>query len=55
MHKPIATVALIVAIVLASTLGAATSTVRPEEVGLSAERLKRVTDLMQRLIDAKEA
>ena len=53
MHKPIATVALIVAIVLASTLGAATSTVRPEEVGLSAERLKRVTDLMQRLIDAK--
>jgi CubicO group peptidase (beta-lactamase class C family) len=53
MHKPIATVALIVAIVLASTLRAATSTVRPEEVGLSAERLQRVTDLMQRLIDAK--
>src|SRR5688500_2328646 len=32
---------------------ASTPTARPEEVGLSAERLKRVTELMQRLIDAR--
>ena len=35
------------------SLYAAVSTARPEEVGLSAERLKRVTELMQRAIDAK--
>jgi CubicO group peptidase (beta-lactamase class C family) len=32
---------------------AVTPTVRPEDVGLSSDRLKRVTELMQRLIDAK--
>jgi CubicO group peptidase (beta-lactamase class C family) len=46
------------AIVVALTLGlvpvrAATPTARPEDVGLSSERLKRVTELMQRLIDAR--
>jgi CubicO group peptidase (beta-lactamase class C family) len=45
-------VVLATALVTAS-LYAATPTVRPEEVGLSADRLKRVTELMQRLIDAK--
>ena len=45
--------ALMCAAVLAVTVRAATPTVRPEEVGLSAERLKRVTELMQRHIDAK--
>jgi len=34
-------------------VGAATSTARPEDVGLSSERLKRITELMQRHIDAK--
>jgi CubicO group peptidase (beta-lactamase class C family) len=34
-------------------LRASTATAKPEEVGLSAERLKRVTELMQRLIDAR--
>ena len=45
--------ALICAAVLAVTVHASTPTARPEEVGLSAERLKRVTELMQRAIDAK--
>ena len=44
---------LFVAVLLAIPLDASTPTARPEEVGLSAERLKRVTDLMQRLIDAR--
>ena len=44
---------LFVAIALVLRVDAATPTVRPEEVGLSSERLKRVTELMQRLIDAK--
>jgi len=42
-----------VAIALVLRVDAATPTVRPEEVGLSSERLKRVIELMQRLIDAK--
>ena len=46
------TLALISAVVLA-TVRAATPTAKPEEVGLSAERLKRVTEMMQRLIDAR--
>ena len=46
------TLALISAVVLA-TVQAATPTAKPEEVGLSAERLKRVTEMMQRLIDAR--
>ena len=40
------------AAVLAWPLSAVAPTAKPEEVGLSAERLKRVTDLMQRHIDA---
>ena len=44
---------LIVAVVLTAHVQAVTPTVRPEHVGLSSERLKRVTELMQRLIDAK--
>ncbi|HVG53625.1 MAG TPA: serine hydrolase domain-containing protein [Vicinamibacterales bacterium] len=38
---------------LGVSLYAATATARPDDVGLSAERLKRVTELMQRHIDAK--
>jgi len=38
---------------LVMRVDASTPTARPEEVGLSADRLKRVTELMQRLIDAK--
>ena len=44
---------LIAAIALVLPLEASTPTARPEDVGLSADRLKRVTELMQRLIDAK--
>ena len=44
---------LLVALALVIPLDASTPTARPEEVGLSAERLKRVTELMQRHIDAK--
>jgi CubicO group peptidase (beta-lactamase class C family) len=40
--------------VLAGPLTAATSTARPEEVGLSSDRLKRVGELMQREIAAKK-
>ena len=45
--------ALVCAATLAVTVRAAVPTVRPEEVGLSSERLRRVTELMQRQIDAK--
>ena len=38
---------------LAWPLDAAAPTARPEEVGLSAERLKRVTELMQRHVEAR--
>ena len=44
---------LFVALLLVIRVDASTPTARPEEVGLSAERLKRVTELMQRLIDAR--
>ena len=46
---------LVIALVLplSITLPAATPTAKPEEVGLSAERLKRVTELVQRHLDAK--
>ena len=44
---------LALACLLGVSLYAATPTARPDEVGLSAERLKRVTELMQRHIDAK--
>ena len=45
-------VVLILGAVLAWPITAATPTVRPEEVGLSAERLHRINDLIQRHIDA---
>jgi CubicO group peptidase (beta-lactamase class C family) len=45
--------ALVFVAVLAMPLSAATPTAKPEEVGLSAERLKRVTELVQRHLDAK--
>jgi CubicO group peptidase (beta-lactamase class C family) len=53
MQRLLATsLALVLAMALVS-VRASTPTARPEDVGLSAERLKRVTELMQRLIDAK--
>ena len=45
--------ALLSAAVIAVTVQASTPTARPEDVGLSSERLKRVTEMMQRAIDAK--
>ena len=53
MKKQFAIVVVIVAVAVGTTLRAAAPTARPEDVGLSADRLKRVTELMQRLIDAK--
>jgi CubicO group peptidase (beta-lactamase class C family) len=44
---------LVVAAALVIRVEATAPTVRPEDVGLSSDRLKRVTELMQRLIDAK--
>ena len=44
---------LVLVAALVIRVDASTPTARPEEVGLSADRLKRVTELMQRLIDAK--
>jgi CubicO group peptidase (beta-lactamase class C family) len=41
------------AVTVALPLTAATPTAKPEDVGLSSERLKRVTELMQRHIDAR--
>jgi CubicO group peptidase (beta-lactamase class C family) len=46
------TLAVLCAAALAWPMAAETPTARPEEVGLSSERLKRVTELMQRHIDA---
>jgi CubicO group peptidase (beta-lactamase class C family) len=43
---------LLLSAVLVWPLAAATPTAKPEEVGLSAERLKRITELVQRNIDA---
>jgi CubicO group peptidase (beta-lactamase class C family) len=45
--------ALIVWAVLTGPLGAAVPTARPEEIGLSSERLKRIGDLITRHIDAR--
>ena len=45
--------AVLSAAVIAVTVQASTPTARPEDVGLSSERLKRVTEMMQRAIDAK--
>src|SRR5262245_56323634 len=55
MRKSLKPVVLVVlcAWVLASPLSAAAPTARPEEVGLSADRLKRIGELMQRQIAAK--
>src|SRR5687768_907622 len=46
---------LVIALVLplSITLPAATPTAKPEEIGLSAERHKRITELVQRHLDAK--
>src|SRR5687768_10343822 len=44
---------LFVALIMVIGVDASTPTARPEGVGLSADRLKRVTELMQRLIDAR--
>ena len=52
MKKQFAIVVVIVAVAVGATLRAAAPTARPEDVGLSADRLKRVTELMQRHIDA---
>jgi CubicO group peptidase (beta-lactamase class C family) len=43
----------VLALALVLPLSAATPTAKPEEVGLSAERLRRVTELVQRHLDAK--
>src|SRR4030095_3571465 len=53
MKKQFAIVVVIVAVAVGATLGAARPTARPQDVGLSGDRLKRVSELMQRLIDAK--
>jgi CubicO group peptidase (beta-lactamase class C family) len=50
--KP-ATLILLFAATLAWPLDAAAPTARPEEVGLSSERLKRVAELMQRHVEAR--
>ena len=50
--KPLVLIVLALA-ALAWPLTAATPTARPEEVGLSSERLKRVTELIQRHIDRR--
>src|SRR5688572_2501890 len=50
--KPEIVILLVVA-VLTWPLDAAAPTAKPEEVGLSSERLKRLTELMQRHIDAR--
>src|SRR5919109_909528 len=50
--KSLALILFLIA-VIAWPLTAAAPTARPEEVGLSSERLKRVTELVQRHIDAK--
>ena len=44
---------LVIVVAALVRVHASTPTARPDEVGLSADRLKRVTELMQRLIDAK--
>src|SRR5678815_4665965 len=43
---------LLIGVVLAWPITAATPAARPEEVGLSAERLHRIDELIQRHIDA---
>jgi CubicO group peptidase (beta-lactamase class C family) len=46
------TLCILVGTVLAWPMAAATPTARPEEVGLSGERLRKINELMQRHIDA---
>src|SRR5688572_100044 len=48
---PVFVIALLLPLSIA--LPAATPTAKPEEVGLSAERLKRITELVQRHLDAR--
>jgi CubicO group peptidase (beta-lactamase class C family) len=50
---PLMTTAACLALTL-SLLASSLPTARAEDVGLSADRLKRITDLMQRAIDAQE-
>jgi CubicO group peptidase (beta-lactamase class C family) len=47
-----AVLALLVGAVLVWPMAAATPTARPEEVGLSGERLRRINELIQRHVDA---
>jgi CubicO group peptidase (beta-lactamase class C family) len=54
MHRPsVISVTVVLALVLGMASSASAPIVRPEDVGLSSERLTRVTELMQRAIDAK--
>ena len=55
MPKPLKSLTLIALcwMTLALPMAAATATARPEDVGLSSERLKRIGELMQRQIAAK--
>src|SRR5688500_11024652 len=57
MQKRFATRFFILAMLCGAVLGlpltAAAPTARPEEVGLSSERLKRVSELLQRHVDAR--
>jgi CubicO group peptidase (beta-lactamase class C family) len=50
--RPVALVVLVLAM-LAWSIAAAAPTAKPEEVGLSSERLKRVAELMQRHVEAR--
>ena len=58
MKKPAHTLGVVVLIaglsaILSTPLRAQVATARPEDVGLSSERLRRVAELMQRHIDAR--
>ena len=47
------TIVMFVALLMAIPVRASAPTERPEEVGLSSERLKRIGELMQRHIEAR--
>ncbi len=57
MHRPLLTRPAVLVLIMMTTLAwpldAAAPTARPEEVGLSSERLKRVTELVQRHVEAR--
>src|SRR4029450_1292476 len=48
----VAALVLILGAGLSGPIGAATQTAKPEDVGLSSDRLKRITDLIDRQIKA---